>query len=90
LTKRFLAVDGTPLGGAHAHAPQLFSRDFHAFMFLREPDFLSRNAASIPCRLFDAQRGARGSQAHICRAVRRNPASGAGERVHLLHRGYCC
>jgi len=34
LTKRFLAVDGTPLGGAHAHAPQLFSPDFHTLTFL--------------------------------------------------------
>jgi len=54
LTKRFLAVDGTPLGGAHAHAPQLFSPDFHTLTFLRGPDFLSRNAASTARRLLAA------------------------------------
>jgi hypothetical protein len=59
LTKRFLAVDGTPLGGAHAYAPQLFSQHFHTLMFLRGPDFLSGNAASIACCLLVAQRGAR-------------------------------
>jgi hypothetical protein len=36
LTKRFLAVDGTPLGDAHARAPQLFSADFHMLTFLRD------------------------------------------------------